>query len=116
MQGPNFSLRSDRDGRVHRLTPTGELDIATAAVLEAAINDALAEEAATMIVVDLTALKFIDSSGLGVLIRATERCQDVNRLRIVNGSPAVQRILDLTGARPMLPIISKTDDPLAPLP
>ena len=68
-----------------------------------------------MIVVDLTALAFIDSSGLGVLIRAAQRCAGVDRLRIVNGSPAVERVLDLTGLRERLPVISPQDDPLAPL-
>lgn len=44
-----------------------------------------------------------------------EVSKHTNRLRVVNGSPAVVRLLDLTGVRDLLPIISSNDDPLAPL-
>jgi anti-anti-sigma factor len=110
-----FEVRSARRRGLYFLMPIGELDIATAPVLEDALDDALSDETATMIVVDLTALDFMDSCGVGVLIRAAERCAGVDRLRIVNGSPAVERILDLSGMRRVLPIISRGDDPLAPL-
>ena len=33
-----FSIRSTRDRGLHRLTPIGELDIATAPLLEAALD------------------------------------------------------------------------------
>jgi anti-anti-sigma factor len=113
-----FSIRSARDGKLHRLTPFGDLDIATAPVLDAAISDALTfAETGSLIVLDLTALDFIDSSGVAVLVRAAEQVgAEDDRLRIVNGSPAVQRILDLSGLRSRLPVISPNDDPLAPLP
>jgi hypothetical protein len=42
-------------------------------------------------------------------------CEHADRLRIVNGSPAVVRIFDVAGVRPHLPIITSADDPLAPL-
>lgn len=38
-----------------------------------------------------------------------------DRLRIVNGSAAVVRVLDITGVRDLLPIINSANDPLAPL-
>ena len=90
-------------------TPIGELDIATAPLLETALEAALTAAETIMTVVDLTVLAFIDSSGLAVLIRATQRCAGVDRLRIVN-HPAVERVLDLTALRDRLPIISPNDD------
>ena len=109
-----FDVRWDGAGRVHRLIPTGELDIATAPILERAFEAAYEGDAA-MIVVDLTELSFMDSTGIGLLVRMNDACEAGDRLRVVNGSPAVVKALDITGVRRQLPIISSSDDPLAPV-
>ncbi len=110
-----FSIQSESDGQVHRLTPSGELDIATAPLLQTefeAARDAQAEK----IVVDLSRLTFIDSTGLALALLMAEECKEDDRLRIVNDSPTVDRLIDLTGIRDNLPMINSADDPLAPLP
>lgn len=114
-QGP-LAVRETNEGRIHRLTPIGELDIATAPMLESAFDAAFSDVAAEMIVVDLRELSFIDSSGIHLLLRMNGACAGVDRLRMINGSRAVERMLDLTGVRARLPIISGDRDPLAPLP
>jgi anti-sigma B factor antagonist len=111
-----LSVRETREGAVHRLTPVGELDLATAPVLESAFDDALRDADAEMIVVELTELSFIDSTGIHLLMRMHRACADADRLRVINGSRPVERMLDLTGVRAHLPIISSGSDPLAPLP
>ena len=111
-----LSVRTTSEGGFRRLTPTGELDLATAPLLESAFDAVFRDDDAVMIVVDLTELSFMDSSGIHLLIRMSRACADVDRLRVVNGSRAVQRMLDLTGVRARLPIISRDCDPLAPLP
>ena len=110
-----LSVRETSEGRFHRLTPIGELDLATAPLLENAFDAALTDEDAEMIVVDLTELSFMDSTGIHLLIRMHGVCADNDRLRVINGSRAVERMLDLTGVRAHLPIISRDCDPLAPL-
>ncbi len=109
-----LKVRLERAGRVHRLIPTGELDIATTPILERAF-EAVHQGDAAMIVVDLTELSFMDSTGIGLLIRMNATCEEADRLRIVNGSLAVVKALDITGVRRQLPIISSHDDPLAPV-
>jgi anti-sigma B factor antagonist len=111
-----LSVRETNAGGVHRLTPVGELDLATAPLLESAFAAVLREDDAQMIVVDLTELSFMDSTGIHLLIRMNAACADVDRLRVINGSRAVDQLLDLTGVRALLPIISSYSDPLAPLP
>jgi anti-sigma B factor antagonist len=106
-------VRSERSGRLHVLTPTGDLDIATAAILENAFDAVSTADPNLVIALDLTELTFMDSTGLHLLLRLTERLP--RRLRVINGSPAVERLLDLSGARDRLPIISPTTDPLDPL-
>jgi anti-anti-sigma factor len=96
---------------VHRVTPIGELDIATVAVLEPEF-DAIGDDA-TVVVADLRELAFIDSSGINLLLRLNDRFPD--RLRIINGSAAVERLFTITGVRDRLPVIASDADPLAPL-
>jgi anti-sigma B factor antagonist len=115
MSGP-LSIRSSREGVLHRLTPIGELDLSTAPMLEDAFDAARADESAAMVVVDLTELSFIDSTGIHLLLRMYAACADGDRLRVVNGSRPVERLFDVTGVRDRLPIISRDADPLAPLP
>jgi anti-sigma B factor antagonist len=108
-------VRRTREGGVERLKPIGELDIATAPILELAFDSVLGDADARMIVLDLTELAFIDSSGLHVVLRMAEACNDADRLRVVNGSRAVERLFDVSGVRDRLPIIASDSDPLAPL-
>ena len=113
--GP-LSIRETREGGVHRLTPIGELDLATAPLLESAFDAAFGDDDAEMIVVDLTELSFMDSTGIHMLLRMRAACEDADRLRVINGSRAVERVLDITGVRAHLPIISSDGDPIAPPP
>ena len=110
-----FSVRSERAGRVHRLTPVGELDIATAPALRTEFEVAFDDGDVEMIVLDLTQLEFIDSSGIRLVLEMNAVCEHADRLRVINGSPAVERLFDIAGVRILLPIISSPDDPLAPL-
>jgi anti-anti-sigma factor len=113
MIGPgSLSIRETREGGVHRLTPIGELDLATAPLLESAFDAVLWDDDTEMIVVDLTELSFMDSTGVHLLLRMRAACEDADRLRVINGSPAVQRVLDVSGVRAQLPIIS-SEYPLA---
>jgi anti-sigma B factor antagonist len=110
-----FSIRETRERAACRLTPIGELDLATAPLLERAFDAVLREDDAELIIVDLTELSFMDSSGIHLLLRMNAACEGADRLRVINGSRAVQRVLDVSGVRDRLPIISRDADPLAPL-
>jgi anti-anti-sigma factor len=109
-----FSVHIERSGPVHRLRPVGELDLATVGILERAFEEVFEDGDAEMIVIDLTELSFIDSTGINLLLRMNSVCEHADRLRVVNGSSAVQRLFDITGVRAVLPVINKDDDPLAP--
>jgi anti-anti-sigma factor len=77
----------------------GDLDIASADVLDAAVRD-VRVRGFEHVVIDLRGLRFVDSSGLRVLLNlrnAAER--DGHRLTLVAGRRAVQRIFELTATR-----------------
>lgn len=80
------------------LTVSGELDIATADTLQSRTRRTLAE--GYDVVIDLAGVTFFDCSGLRALIVARHvAAQFGARLRLRAPSPAVERILQVTGVR-----------------
>lgn len=74
----------------------GELDIGSADALRAALDGAEAE-GTTVIRLDATGVHFLDSTALGVILASAQRLSARGgRLELVNASPAVRRILDMT--------------------
>src|SRR5438045_1623675 len=71
MDGQNLSLDVRRDGDSTWVLATGELDQASAPQLRDCLTALNGE-----VVLDLTALAFLDSTGLGVLIRANRELQE----------------------------------------
>jgi anti-anti-sigma factor len=86
----------ERDGR-HTLTLVGELDLATASELEAAIAQ-LCIGGAREIVLDLHELSFVDSTGLRVILTGRQLCEshacDFSLTRV---QVPVQRLFEQTG-------------------
>lgn len=78
------------------VAPAGELDIASAGVLERELGS----QPADRVVLDLREIAFMDSTGLRLLIslRNTAR-RNGRRLLVVPGPPNVQRLFELTGTR-----------------
>jgi anti-anti-sigma factor len=103
LQAGRLTLHSSRDGALHTIRLDGELDIASAPDVE---RELLAVEAtdALSIVLDLSTLRFIDSTGVRLLLSAYARSRrDANRLVLLRGPAAVQRVFELTGIAEHLP-------------
>jgi anti-sigma B factor antagonist len=98
-----LTLRSEREGDVHTISLSGELDLATAADVQHELERVEATDAAS-IVLDLSKLAFMDSTGVRLLVLAHARARaDSNRLTLLRGGRAVQRILQLSGVETLLP-------------
>ncbi|HLU56968.1 MAG TPA: STAS domain-containing protein [Pseudonocardia sp.] len=94
------SLTRPRPGAVV-LTVRGEIDTLTAPEFTAA-TDELLTSSGEILVMDLTDVRFLASSGLAVLISAAHRAEDRGtRLRLVVTSRAVRRPLEITGTAGM---------------
>lgn len=78
-----------------RLVVGGDVDLATSAQLAGALDDAFRR--VQRIELDLSTVGFMDSQGLGVLVHARPEAESSRRLEIVAGSPAVRRLLVVTG-------------------
>lgn len=84
-------------GHARHLTVSGELDLATSARLGDMINEMVAS-GIRLVVLDLTAVSFVDSSGLRVIIEAGDRLEECDGHLVLEGlSPAVQKLLEVTG-------------------
>jgi anti-sigma B factor antagonist len=102
MRGKPADIKSKRDQDSVTVAVAGEIDLSTADQLDAAIREAEKTEI-NRIVVDLSALSFVDSTGLGVLLEAIKRNRrDGNRLSFVPSKhDAVARLLALTDTTEM---------------
>ena len=75
----------------------GELDVETAPVLNRALRDA-EEDQPRRLVLELSALNFVDSTGLGLLVLAVNRAADAQRQLVLrNLSDQVELLLTITG-------------------
>lgn len=100
---PLFALDVAADDGLTTVAATGELDLASAD----AFTDVIAEALATGgVILDLSALTFMDSSGVRALnIALREASQRKRELRVRAGmQPGVVQILELTGMMALLKI------------
>jgi anti-sigma B factor antagonist len=86
-----------------RVAPVGELDLASAPLLERTIRE-LRESGFDYLIVDLRRLSFIDSSGLRVLVELNNVARaDSHRLELVPGPRQVQYVFEVSGMLNALP-------------
>ena len=83
----------------------GEIDIATAPLLEQRLTEVEAGDSPQLII-DLDRVSFMDSTGLQVLVSHTLSETNGRRIRLTKGSPQVQRLLTVSGMADHLPFAS----------
>ena len=94
------------------LTLHGELDLSSCAALEEELGRV---DGLPLVVVDLRKLEFIDSTGLGVLVKTHQRMSDADsRLVLVDAEGQVRRLLALTGLSDQLKVVGDPDEVLGP--
>jgi anti-anti-sigma factor len=97
-----LAISADVEGGTATISLVGELDLASAGRLEQALAGAV-ERLPARIVIDLTQLAFIDSSGLRVLLQAASRSREQGyELVLLPGSPSIQKVFEVTGALQIL--------------
>ena len=99
----NLTLTSRREGDVYSICLSGELDLATAGAVDDELIRVESTDASS-IVLDLSGVSFIDSTGIRMLFSAAARARtDSGRLTLRRGSAAVQRALQLSALEDQLP-------------
>lgn len=106
-----FRVEVERRGPALIVRPIGELDLATVDELDHAVVEA---GRAPALVIDLSELEFLDTSGMRFLLRAQAECEsDGCELTFVRGTPEVERLFSVAGFADRLPFEDTLDAALS---
>jgi anti-sigma B factor antagonist len=79
------------------LTVSGEIDLATAPSLAAALDD-IEVGSGRRVHLDLADVTFLDSSGISVLVECRQRLEDGGAVLVLHrATPTVRRVLEISG-------------------
>ena len=79
------------------VTVAGEIDLSTSEQLDGAVIDALAKETKHL-TLDLSEVTFLDSSGLGVIVKALKRAKESETVfDVITANDRVLKVFKLTG-------------------
>jgi len=91
----------------------GELDISSSDELRYKIDRALDEKPVKHLVLDLSRVSFIDSSGLGVILGRYKRVdRNGGKIVIVGLQPQVRRVMQLSGLLKLMEEVDIEEDAL----
>ena len=88
-------IKVEANGEARTVRLEGALDLETADEAKQAIKRLL-EQGHVSLILDLEDLRYIDSTGLGVLIGAFKKVQERKGTFVLHTNPRIQRILDET--------------------
>jgi anti-sigma B factor antagonist len=112
--GSSCTLDERRVEGISVVGVAGVVDMLTAPELEKAIAQA-AETSPTAVVVDMTAVEFLASAGMGVLIAAQDDLAPAIKFAVVADGPATSRPLKLVGVTDVVDLYSTLDEALSAL-
>jgi anti-sigma B factor antagonist len=89
----------------HLLVLRGELDLNSAPLLSATVRPICADPATRVIVLDLSQLTFMDSTGIHALLLTKQLCDERGfEFFLIPGEAQAHRVLQITGLLDRLPI------------
>jgi anti-sigma B factor antagonist len=100
----------DLRGKLAGVAVRGEVELATAPVLTAALEDRIRRTSGTF-VVDFVAVDFLDSSGIHCLVRARALLgRDDRALALICPAGNVRRVLEVTGIDELVPVYGSREE------
>lgn len=109
----NLRVETRDVGRWAVVSVAGELDVYTCPILRTEL-EALSRFNRAHIVLDLAALEFTDSSGLGVMVGALKQALAANgTVRVAGAQEYLLKMLRITGLARMFPITETVEQALA---
>ena len=102
--GSELAMTVTKEGRDTVLALAGDLDVYTATRLRERLVDLIGNTRINL-VVDLAELVFVDSTGLGTLVDGMTRVRRAGgTMALRSPTPAVRRVLNITGLGRVLPV------------
>ena len=111
-----MSLRwTSPSGRQSVISPRGELDLATAPKVLAAVEDAITDARTEAIVIDLSSVTFMDSSGVKCVVAAANALRERDgHVAVCNASAPIARLLTMLGIDRTVDLFTTPDPVPAP--
>lgn len=104
-----FTLR--RKNRTLTINIKGELDLVSANEFREVVDSTMEEMRGINLIIDLSNVNFIDSSGLGVILgRFRKITAKEGQIVLVGLNPNIKRILDLSGVLSFIPVCSDENE------
>ncbi|MGV0836404.1 STAS domain-containing protein [Mycolicibacterium thermoresistibile] len=110
----NCVVTEQWEGEIAVVTAAGVVDMLSAPQLDEAIRTALGKGPRAL-VVDFTAVDFLASAGMGVLVAIHDEVAPAVKLAIVAEGPATSRPLKLLGIADIVPLHATLDEALSAL-
>lgn len=101
----NSKITVVTDGTKITIAPKGEIDHHSARTLRERIDSELYENRPELLILDLSGIDFMDSSGLGLLLGRWQKARELGcEMRLKGCSERTMRILELAGAQRLFTI------------
>ena len=113
-EASSCAIDQKRVGEIEVLSVAGVVDMLTAPALEEAIAIA-AKGSPQGVIVDLGAVDFLASAGMGLLVAAREELPESMQFAVVADGPATSRPLKLVGIADVVGLHSTLDEALTAL-
>lgn len=109
----DLEISSASVGALTVVAVAGEVDVYTAPALDEVLSAAIAEGRADL-VVDLSGVSFLDSTGLGVLVKALKRAREADgSLAVATESERVLKVFRITGLDLVIPVYATAEEAVA---
>lgn len=103
-----YTVHQDGGRRIVR--PDGALDVSAAIHLREVLGEQL-DGPAARVLVDLSGVRIVDSSGIGILVTAHRRAETLGaRIVLAGAQPTVRRVFALTRTDRLLQIVGTVDE------
>ena len=96
MRAQDFQTNVSSSGTETVVALSGELDVASSQGLSEELIG-LIDGGTTELVIDLTALAFIDSTGLSAILQANKKLDGKGQMVLREPTPLVRQVLEVTG-------------------
>ena len=97
-----LNISKNLDGSILNVALEGRLDTATAPQLETELKEAIGS--VTELVMDFSALEYISSAGLRVLLSAQKIMNRQGSMKLIHVNESIMEILEVTGFSDILTI------------
>ena len=98
-----FSISTSTEGNLAQVALAGEVDLAAVPTVRDQVDACLLGAVISDVVIDLSEVTFLDSSGISVLIGCLRQAREAGKaLRVINIEGRAKEVLDMTGVTSLL--------------